>query len=54
MLVADLAGDAPGLHEAGLKPSALLAEGDEHCSGITGRILLVQGFRCHYPRFLKP
>jgi hypothetical protein len=43
-----LPGDAPGLHQAGLKASALLPEAHEHCTGITDRILFNQEKSCHY------
>jgi hypothetical protein len=33
MLVADLSGDAPGLHQARLKSVALLSEAHKHRSG---------------------
>ena len=35
---------APGLHEVGLKPVALLSEADEHRSGITDHALMAQAF----------
>ena len=44
MLVANLPSDAPRLHQARLKASALLSEADEHRSGITGRALPKQDF----------
>lgn len=48
VLTLHLPGDAPGLHQASLKASALLPEAHEHCTGIAGRILFNQEKSCHY------
>ena len=48
VLTSHLPGDAPGLHQAGLKAPALLPEAHEHCTGIPDLKSLAQEIPCHY------
>ena len=52
MLGANLAGDAPILHQADLKASCLPAKTDEHRSGIEARVVGLQRPSCHYVSLL--
>ena len=42
MLVANLSGDAPGLHQAGLQVSTLLSEAHEHVVALSDCVCLLK------------